>query len=321
MKILFISATNLGDAIITTGALDHLLREYPDADVTVACGPVVTSIFSAIPNVSNVVGMKKERFAGHWRVLARTTALNKWDIIVDMRNSPLSRMLHAKKRYIWKRQSKSMHKVEQVGNVIGVSPPPAPRLWLDEKSLAAGRMFIPDGVPVLAIAPAARWAGKMWPGTYFSELATKLTAPDGVLAGYHIAVFAAPGEEAVAQPVLDALPADRRINVIAKTTPQEAAAAISLCKFYVGNDSGLTHVAAAAGTPTLALFGPGYPALYRPWGPHAAYVSTPETVEQLTGYEGYDSKKIKSSLMTTLTVDAAYAGAVKLLDRIKNKPA
>lgn len=320
MKILFISATNLGDAIITTGALDHLLREYPDADVTVACGPVVTSIFSAIPNVSNVVAMKKERFAGHWRVLARTTALNKWDIIVDMRNSPLSRMLHAKKRYIWKRQSKSMHKVEQVGNVIGVSPPPAPRLWLDEKSLAVARNLIPEGTPVLAIAPAARWLGKTWPNENFAALANKLTAPDGLLAGYRVAVFAAPGEEDIAQPVLDALPADRRIDMVAKTTPQEAAAAISLCAFYVGNDSGLTHVSAAAGTPTLALFGPGYPALYRPWGAHAAYVSTPETVEQLTGYEGYDSKKIKTSLMTSLTVDAAYAGAVKLFERLqKNK--
>lgn len=318
MKILFISATNLGDAILTTGALDLLLREYPDAEVTVACGPLVTGIFSAIPNVRNVVSMKKERFAGHWRILARTTALNKWDIIVDMRNSPLSRMLHAKERFIWKRQSKSMHKVEQIGNVMGVSPPPAPRLWFDEKSMEVAKALIPDGPPVLALGPAARWPGKTWPQENFAALANQLIAPDGALAGHRVAVFAAPGEEHIAEPVLNALPADVRIDGIAKTSPLEAAAAISRCAFYIGNDSGLTHAAAAAGTPTLALFGPGYPALYRPWGSHAAYVTTPETVEQLTGYDGYDPKKIKTSLMTSLTVTAAYAAAVKLLDRIRN---
>jgi len=318
MKILFISATNLGDAILTTGALDHLLRQHPDADVTVACGPLVTGIFAAVPNVSNVISMKKERFAGHWRLLARATALQKWDIVVDMRNSPLSRVLHTKKRYIWSRQSKSLHKVEQVGNVIGVSPPPAPRLWFDESAINAARALIPDGLDVLAIAPAARWPGKTWPGKNFAELALKLTAQDGPLPKAHIAVFAAPGEEDIALPVLNALPEDRRINVIAKTSPLEAAVAISRCAFYVGNDSGLTHAAAAVGTPTLGLFGPGYPALYRPWGAHAAYVATPESAEALLANAPLNEDgKVRVSLMTSLTVTAAYAAAVKLFERTR----
>ncbi|MDY0009611.1 MAG: glycosyltransferase family 9 protein [Bdellovibrionales bacterium] len=319
MKILFISATNLGDAIITTGALDYLLRQHPDAQVTVACGPLVTSIFSAIPNVVHVVPMKKERFAGHWRMLARSTALNKWDIVVDMRNSPLSRVLHAKKRYIWNRQSKSLHKVEQVGNVIGVSPPPAPRIWLDDKSRATAQRFIPDGLNVLAIAPAARWIGKTWPGENFAELAKKLTDTDGPLSGAHIAVFGAPGEESIARPVLAALPAERRIDMIAKTTPLEAAAAIARCAFYVGNDSGLTHAAAAVGTTTLGLFGPGYPALYRPWGERAAYVATPESAETLLAHAENEDGKEEGTLMTSLTVTAAYAAAVKLFDRTRPK--
>ncbi|MDP2206908.1 MAG: glycosyltransferase family 9 protein [Alphaproteobacteria bacterium] len=316
MKILFISATNLGDAILTTGALDHLLRQYPDADVTVACGPLVTGIFAAVPNVSNVISMKKERFAGHWRLLARATALQKWDIVVDMRNSPLSRVLHTKKRYIWSRQSKSLHKVEQVGNVIGVSPPPAPRLWFDDASVAAAQKLIPDGLTVLAIAPAARWPGKTWPGENFAALALKLTAADGPLAGAHIAVFAAPGEEPIALPVLQALPEDRRIDLIAKTSPLEAAAALRRCAFYVGNDSGLTHAAAAVGTVTLGLFGPGYPALYRPWGMHAAYVATPEDAEDLLANAPVNEDgKVRVSLMGSLTVDAAYEAALRLIER------
>lgn len=167
----------------------------------------------------------------------------------------------------------------------------------------------------MALGAAARWPGKTWPAENFSALALKLTADGAPLAGARIAVFAAPGEEHIAKPVIDALPADRRIDAIAKTTPLEAAAALARCALYIGNDSGLTHTAAAAGIKTLGLFGPGYPALYRPWGENAAYVSTPETVEELTGYAGYDSKDIKESLMRSLTVTAAYDAAVELLQK------
>ena len=315
MKILFITATNLGDGVLTTGALNHLIRTYPDARITVACGPVVTTLFAPAPGVERVISMKKQPYAGHWRQLAAETLFQKWDIVADMRNSALSRFFWAGKRYIWSTQSDIRHKVEQVGDVLGLSTPPAPHIWLDAQSRQTAAELIPEGAPVLALGPAARWPGKTWPHENFSALAEKLIAAEGPLAGARVAVFAAPGEEATAKPVIDSLPADRVIDLIAKTTPLEAAACLSRCALYVGNDSGLTHTAAATGIKTLGLFGPGYPALYRPWGPDAAYVSTPETVEQLTGYAGYDSNDIKTSLMTTLTVKAAYDAAFELLGK------
>jgi len=315
MKILFITATNLGDGVLTTGALDHFIRTYPGADITVACGPVVTTLFAPAPGVSRVISMKKKPYAGHWRHLAAETLFQKWDIVADMRNSALSRLLWADKRYIWSTQSDIRHKVEQVGDVLGLATPPAPRIWLDEKSRQTAASFIPEGTPVLALGPAARWPGKTWPQENFSALAAKLISSEGPLAGARVAVFAAPGEEATAKPVINALPQDRVIDLIAKTTPLEAAACLARCALYIGNDSGLTHTAAATGIKTLGLFGPGYPTLYRPWGPQAAFVSTPETVEQLTGYAGYDSNEIKTSLMTTLTVKAAYDAAFELLGK------
>ncbi len=63
------------------------------------------------------------------------------------------------------------------------------------------------------------------------------------------------------------------------------------------------HCAAAAGVPTLGLFGPSYPHLYRPWGEHAAYVSTPESFDQLINYEGY-SPEAAPCLVETLSVEA-----------------
>ena len=110
------------------------------------------------------------------------------------------------------------------------------------------------------------------------------------MSGARVAVFAAPGEEEAARKVLASIPKDKAIDVIAKTTPGEAAATLARCNFYLGNDSGLMHCAAACGVPTFGLFGPSYPHIYAPWGEHTDYARTPETFDELIDFEGYDPK-------------------------------
>lgn len=317
MKILFITSTRLGDGAISTGALDYFIRQYPDAEITVACGPLIAGLFGQIPR-ARVISLEKERYALHWHKLWTEIAGTRWDIVVDLRNSLISRLIRARKKYIWGKQDKRKHKVEQIAEVIGVSPPPAPTLWFNGDTLKKAEALIPSGGPVLAIGPAANWPGKTWPAENFIALIEKLTAADSILPHARVAVFAAPGEEETAYKVLNALPAERRIDVIAKAPPVVAAAAIKRCALYVGNDSGLMHCAAAAGVPTLGLFGPSWPHLYRPWGKHCAYVSTPETYAQLTDTPGYSHDKVKSSLMASLTVTAACAAAVDLWKSLKD---
>ena len=67
--------------------------------------------------------------------------------------------------------------------------------------------------------------------------------------------FAGPGaaERAMAAPLFDALP--EPIDLCGKLTIAEAAACIQRCAFYVGNDGGLMHLAAASGAPTIGLCG------------------------------------------------------------------
>jgi heptosyltransferase-3 len=311
MKILFITSTRLGDGVLSTGAVDYFSRLYPDAEITVACGPLVSGLFEAAPCVKRVISLKKEPYHGHWRKLAKEAWKTKWDIVVDLRNSALSRLLWAKKRYIWGRQDKTKHKVEQLGEVLGI-PPPAPVLWFDDATLKAAEKLVPPGAPVLAVGPAANWAGKTWPAENFIELIEKLTGPGGTLQGARVAVFAAPGEEETAYKVLNAVPAEKRIDVIAKGRPAVAAAAIKRCDLYVGNDSGLMHSAAAVGVPTLGLFGPSWPHLYHPWGEHTAWVSTEKNFAQLTDYPGY-TPQAAPCLMTSLKVETALDAAVKLM--------
>jgi len=310
-KILFITSTRLGDAILSTGALAHFAALHPHADITVACGAGVAEIFTAAPKVTRVIPLQKKPFSGHWIYLWKKTAATAWDIVVDLRNGPVSRLIRARKKYIWNSKGEG-HKVEQIAALVGASPPPGPTLWVDEKTALAAEKLIPAGNPVLGIGPAANWPAKTWASENFIELIARLTSPGGVLPGARVAVFAAPNESGIAGRVLQGVPEEQRIDCIGKTTPLLAAGAIARCVFYVGNDSGLMHAAAAMGVPTLGLFGPSYPALYRPWGERCAYASTPETFDELTSYKGYDPKTAPC-LMTTLTVDAVQAAAEKLL--------
>jgi ADP-heptose:LPS heptosyltransferase len=113
-----------------------------------------------------------------------------------------------------------------------------------------------------------------------------------------------------ARPVLQAAGA-RGVNLFEGGDLLTAAGCLERADFFVGNDSGLMHLAAAAGTPTLGLFGPSPEARYRPWGPHASFVRTPETFEELTGAPGFDFAA-RQCFMESLTVEAAEAGARRL---------
>ncbi|WP_435641338.1 glycosyltransferase family 9 protein [Micavibrio aeruginosavorus] len=304
MNILFITSNRLGDAVLSTGILDHLAKTHPDAKICVACGPIPASLFEGAPNVRCVIPFKKEKYNLHWFKLWRKLVGTRWDIVVDLRNSAVSRALTAKKRYIYgKHIDAKKHKVEQNAAVLGLKTTPAPKLWPTKGQMEKAEKIAPAGGPILAIGPTANWRGKTWPIDRYIELIRVLTAPDGILPGARVAVFAAPGEEAQAKPVFDSIPEDRRIDVIAKGTPGDVAAVLKRCALFVGNDSGLMHSAAAVGIPTVGLFGPSWPYLYRPWGAHAAYVRTPETFDELIDIPGYDPRKVKS-LMTTLSLDA-----------------
>lgn len=305
MKVLFITSSRLGDAILSTGLLDYLLQTYPQAKVTVACGPLPQTIFEGFPNVERIIALKKEKNHGHWIKLWKQAIGTKWNSVIDLRDSAVSRLIWADKKYIFSKPiNKTRHKVEQAAEVMGLNDAPSPKFYFTEEQKQFATTLIPDGAPVIGVGPSANWIGKTWPAENFIEVVRWLTAPQGKFPNARVAVFAAPGEEAQAQPVLDSVSSERQINGIAKGNPGEVSAALSRCDFYIGNDSGLMHAAAAAGVPTVGLFGPSYPHLYCPWGSHAVYVQTPESFDQLIDFKGYSAGTLGRSLMVSLTVEA-----------------
>ena len=317
MKVLFITSSRLGDAVLSTGLLDHIIRTYPGAQITIACGPLATTIFEGVPGLERIIPLKKKKHNRHWIELWQQVWPVKWDMVIDLRNSAVSRLIRAGKRFIFSSHiDQRLHKVAQNAAVMKLDYVPSPTIWPTEGQKEKAYGFIPPGGPVLGVGPTANWAGKTWPTERFSALISELTHHDGILPFARVAVFAAPGEEAAAYEVLNVVPEGAQIDVIAKADPGTVAATLQHCSLYIGNDSGLMHCAAAAGIPTFGVFGPSWPHLYRPWGPHTAYAATPENYDELIDFPGYDSKTV-GSLMTSLSVETVIQAVHEFWERQK----
>lgn len=303
--VLFITSSRIGDAVLSSGLLKYVHEHYPNAKVTICCGPLAASLFEGYPNLDRIIQIKKQKYNKHWLDVWRAVFTQKFDVVIDLRNSIVSRLILARERHIYGGHiDKSQHKVMQNAQVMKLQGEDVfnPTLWFSEAQKSKARGLMSNEGAVLAVGPSANWAGKTWPSERFIEVIDWMTSEGGLMEGARVAVFAAPGEEVVAGTVLESVPKDKRIDVIAKTDPGTAAACLSLCDFYLGNDSGLMHCAAAVGVPTVGVFGPSYPHLYAPWGAHCHFVSTPETFDELIDYEGYSAATC-GCLMETLSVE------------------
>ena len=310
MNILFITSNRVGDAVLSTGVLAHLVKTYPDARITIACGPYAADLFRAVPNLERLIILNKKRWNMHWFGLWNDCFSTMWDVIVDLRNSAVSRLLRYKDVY---RHSKSTgkHKVVDNASVMYLTTPPSPHIWLNEKAEANARALLPTTRPLLALGPAANWPPKQWPIEMFTELAQRITAANGLLPDAAVVIIADARERAQLAPLLMAIPPEKRVEIIGQDL-MTAAACLKQCQLFVGNDSGLMHLSAAVGTPTLGLFGPGYEEIYGPWGAHCAYVRTPESREVLLARLP-DISAREPNLMQSLPVYDVYEAARKLL--------
>jgi ADP-heptose:LPS heptosyltransferase len=307
MDILFITATRIGDAVLSTGLLGYLIEHYPGARLTIAAGPVAAPLFEAVPGLERVIPVRKWPLAAHWLRLYGAVAARRWDIVVDLRGSAIAWLLAAGKRRVMAKGDQRQHRVRQLARLFDLDPPPGPRLWLSPAHARAAEAVIPPGPPVLAIGPAANWRGKQWRAERFAELARRLTAPDGPLPAARVVVLAAAHERAQAEPLLAAFPARRVIDLIGRVDLLTAAAVLQRSALFIGNDTGLMHIAAASGVPTLGLFGPSPIDQYAPWGRCTATVRTLAAPETMFG-EDFDHRTT-DTLMDTLSVDMAETAA------------
>ena len=314
MKILFVTANRIGDAVLSTGLLAELVRRHPDARITLACGPAAANLFEAAPNLERIIVLTKGPYARHWLGLWRATVGQAWDLVVDLRASALAWTLAARSRRVMRTSNAPVHRLVQLARVLALDAPAAPEIWTSEAHRAAAARLVPDARPVLAVGPTANWGGKRWRAERFAETASRLTAPGAALAGAAVAILGGADERGDAAAVIEAIPKPRRIDLVGRVDLLTAYACLQRSALFLGNDSGLMHLAAASGTPTLGLFGPSREVHYAPWGPRTAVVRTTAGYDELVGGPGYNHRR-HDTLMDTLAVDAVEAAANGLLGR------
>tara|TARA_R110000868_G_scaffold388407_3_gene657285 strand:- start:2795 stop:3778 length:984 start_codon:yes stop_codon:yes gene_type:complete len=282
-KVLFVTSNRIGDCVISSGVIREIERQLPGAAITVACGRPPAPLFRSAPGVERVIILDKKRAAGHWLDLWKQVVGTRWDLVIDIRGSALGYLIPARRRVIYNRSWETgLPKVEMVSRLIGAPAALDPELFLDDQArreaaavidpqLAAG----PGPGPIIALAPIAHQPGKSWPADRWGSLVEKLRA-EPRFDGWRFMLVGGPGDHAPAAPALKAA-AERAIDCVGRGDILASAAAIDRATLFVGNDSGLMHVAAAARRPTLGLFGPTEWWLYGPWGSTTRTVASNET--------------------------------------------
>ena len=93
MKILFIGNTRLGDAILSTSILNYYSGS--NISITVVCSPLTENIYKNFSNVKDIIAVNKKR-GMHWLEIYSLLERVCWDLVIDLRNSILSRLIRKK---------------------------------------------------------------------------------------------------------------------------------------------------------------------------------------------------------------------------------
>jgi heptosyltransferase-2 len=166
-----------------------------------------------------------------------------------------------------------------------------------------GNALTAGASPVVAFAPGAVGPGKAWPPERYAELARLLAAK-----GVSVWVLGGPNEKTIATAICER--GGTTVRDLTGNDLRNAIIALKAADAAVTNDSGLMHISAAIGTPTVAIFGPTSPRLWAPLNPLAAVIEP----------EGSYSD-IKDRSTAGVDVEQVHAAVRKLLDALPLKAA
>src|SRR6266849_10087431 len=131
------------------------------------------------------------------------------------------------------------------------------------EGFSPGRMESLRNTPI-AIHPGSGGAQKCWPTQRFATVIEWLWSLNGLRGDSHsVLLLAGSADQERLHDILDSIghpPEPDMLKVLLNAPLLEVAQQLQQCKCYLGNDSGLTHLAAMLGVPTVALFGPSDPA-------------------------------------------------------------
>lgn len=277
-RILVIKLAALGDFALAFGPFAAIRAHHPEAEITLLTTPPYAELGRRSPWFDRVWGDGRPGWtdlAGLVRLAGRLRAARfdrVYDLQTSARSSRYRRFVGAAAEWSGIAAGAShphanprrdhLHTVERQREQLeaaGIRDFPPPELgWLDADLT---RLALPPRFALLVPGASAKRPGKRWPAERFGALAAALDLP---------AVVVGVGAEApLAAAIRQMAPAT--IDLTGRTSLPELAALARRAAFAVGNDTGPTHLLAACGCPTLALFGSeSDPALCAPRGPAVA---------------------------------------------------
>ena len=293
-KVLLVRLRSIGDTVLATPSLYALKRFVPNVKVDILVEDWVAPLLDDHPHVNNVVVLERGGFMTRARVARELRAAN-YDVVYNLHGGTtatfLTRATGARHRVgfktyqyaqlhnhqapspllLWGQQK--THSVEQQLALLGWTGVPVtdrPRTQLGISQAAAetvNRLLAESGLSVEKIAlihPAAAFATKQWAVEHFARVAEFVSER-----GFAPVAIAAPNEKALLEKLCAT--ANVKIATFDLSLPEVTALA-ARSDLFVGNDSGIAHIAAAVGTPAVVIFGSSNIAHWRPWNSAPAEV-------------------------------------------------
>jgi predicted lipopolysaccharide heptosyltransferase III len=288
-RVLVIRLRSIGDTVLATPSLHALRRFLPRARIDVLLEDWVAPLLEGNAEVDRVVTVERKSNASRLRV-ARALRAARYDVVYNLHGGStaalLTRATGARHRVgyadyayaslhnhaappsseLWGREK--THSVEQQLALLGwtgvpVTDRPPTRLNVTSASAAhvaerLGEAGIEESVAFVLIHPAAAFDTKTWAAEKFARVVEHLAAR-----GLASVAVAAPNEESVVAEVR----AQTRAPLVSFTdlSLPEVTALAARAALFVGNDSGIAHIAAAVGVPQVVVFGSSNVAHWRPW--------------------------------------------------------
>jgi predicted lipopolysaccharide heptosyltransferase III len=294
-RVLLIRLRSIGDTVLSTPSLFALKRFLPHAAIDILLEDWVAPILDGFPHVDNVITLERKSTSSRARVARRLRAEH-YDVVYNLHGGTtatlLTRATGAKHRigyatYQYARlhnhlspsssslwgQNKT-HSVEQQLALLGwtgvpVSDRPPTQLAVTAEAAAsiAARLQAAGmtATPFAVIHPAAAFATKQWATEKFARVANALAGE-----GLGVVAITSPDETQIVEELKRNSSA--QVMSLSDLSLPEITALLARARLFVGNDSGIAHIAAAVESPAVVIFGSSNVAHWRPWARAAAEV-------------------------------------------------
>lgn len=259
MKILIEIPTWLGDAVMTTPAIENIIAMYPQCELIIFGSFVSTHLFTHHPNVKTIVIDESKKEGNRYVNLYRLAkSIGEVDLALSFRKNFTTKFflwfVDAKTKYIYKRYgNEQIHQVIRYNDFVNKSlnshtQPGKLKIYVKEKIQEKIQKSL------LGINPGATYgSAKRWYPEEFAKVAIALS-PE-----YDIILFGGNGEVDITRDIEERL-VEAKIsnyqNLAGKTSVEELIKSIASLDLFITNDSGPMHVAAAFSVPTVSIFGP-----------------------------------------------------------------